>query len=200
MADAPCTLALPLQRDMLGADPFRLIVGTLSQAGLLPEQEPVRHDSTPLTRWHLGTVLGTDLSVMFDGRADLWYLEVAAPNPSAAAVAEAELQAVLPVVALISLCDAVVGGGAAPGHYLALGLAARGGSGPAGAILARALEQEEVAMLPFAVEAAALSGDPSLCAALSRITRRHNAPEVARAVALARTMLGCPQDDGDDGA
>lgn len=199
MADISCILALPLRRDMLGADPLGMVLDSLAQAGLRSPADPVRHDSEPLTRWHLGTVLGTDANVVCNQRADLWYVELTAPTSSVAAAAQAELQALLPTMALISLCDTVDGGGAAPGHYLALGLAARGGSEPAIAILARALEQDNAAMLPFAAEAAALSGDQSLCAALRDVAHRHDAPEIARAVALARTMLACPPEEAGDG-
>lgn len=199
MPDAHCILALPLRRDMLGADPRGMVLDALAQADLLSSPEPVRRDSGAMTSWHLSTVLGTEASLVCDGRADLWYVEIAAPTPSIAVAAQAELQALLPAMPLISLCDTVDGGDAAPGHYLALGLAARGGSGPAGAILARALEQEDAALLPFAVEAAALSGDRSLCSALQDIARRHDAPEIVRAVALARTMLACPPDGPETG-
>lgn len=199
MADTNCILALPLRREMLGGEPLDTVLDTLAQAGLLSKRDLVRDDSGPLNRWCVGKVLGTDASVVHDVRADLWYVEMAAPAPSVAAAAQAELQALLPAMPLISLCDTVDGGGAAPGHYLALGLAARGGSGPASAILARALEREDAAMLPFVVEAAALSGDRSLCAALAAVARRHDLPEIVRAVAFARTMLACPAEQPGDG-
>lgn len=199
MAETRCLLALPLRREMLGNDPLGTVLAVLAQAGVLPAPEMTREGSDALTRWNLGAVLGTEASVVRDGRADLWYVELVAPSSSAAAEAHARLQALLPTTPLIWLCDTVSGGNAGPGHYLALGLAARGGSGPAGAILARALEQDNTAMLPFAVEAAALSGDTGLCAALGALARRHDTPEIARTVALARTMLACPPEEPDSG-
>lgn len=200
MTDTPCILALPLIREALGADPISMVRGALIRAGLLPRSEFDRNESGPITSWHLGMVLGTEARLVHDARMDLWYVELAAPTQAIAATAQTELQAVLPATPLVALCDEIDGGGADPGHYLALGLAARGGSGPATAILARALEQEDPAMLPFAIEAVALSGDRSLCAALSNILHRHNAPEIVRAVTLARTMLACPPEGGEDPA